>query len=133
VTRSVYRCLLWLHPPGFRRQFGGEMLWIFDEAAASEGRLGLLFDGMISLLRQWVVGCGAWKLLAAAFVAALQLMFFVGPMAGIPEGGAAHRPIPAALDARELAFSQGLLLVFVLLVGLIGFLGVFRARTASRH
>jgi len=64
MIRSLYRCLLWLHPPAFRQQFAGEMLWIFDEAAATEGAAPLLFDGVISLVRQWAIGSGTWKVAA---------------------------------------------------------------------
>jgi len=32
-TRLIYRLLLWLHPLAFRKQFGDEMLWIFDLSA----------------------------------------------------------------------------------------------------
>jgi len=64
MTRNLYRWLLWLHPPAFRREFAGEMLWIFEEAAA-EGVAPLFADGLISLLRQWLLRSGPWKLAAA--------------------------------------------------------------------
>jgi hypothetical protein len=60
----LYRWLLWLHPPAFRREFAGEMLWIFEEAS-SEGVAPLFADGVISLLRQWLRRTGPWKLAAA--------------------------------------------------------------------
>ena len=31
MIRALYFGLIWLHPPGFREEFGDEMLWIFDE------------------------------------------------------------------------------------------------------
>ena len=37
MSRSLYRLLLNLHPPAFRERFAAEMLWIFDEAAATQG------------------------------------------------------------------------------------------------
>ena len=40
MIRAIYRVLLWLHAPAFRRQFAAEMLWIFDESA--ESRFGPL-------------------------------------------------------------------------------------------
>jgi hypothetical protein len=107
------------------------MLCIFDEAASCEGSLHLLGDGAISLFRQWVLGCGAWKVLAAASVAAMQLLFF--SQLAIIRGGPANRPPSMPYHYYDFEFSRALLLVFVLLVGLIGFLGVLRARTASRH
>ena len=37
MTRALYRCLVWMHPPVFRREFAGEMLWIYDQAALANG------------------------------------------------------------------------------------------------
>ena len=65
MTRSLYRCLLRLHPPAFRDRFAEEMLGIFDEAAAAEGVVPLFADGLISLLRQWVMRSGMWKVAVA--------------------------------------------------------------------
>ena len=53
MLRSLYRCLLRLHPPGFRRRFGDEMLSIFDQAAGKAAVCRLLGDGLLSLARQW--------------------------------------------------------------------------------
>ena len=64
MTRALYRWLLWLHPPAFRREFAGEMLWIFEEAAP-QGVAPLFGDALISLLRQWLLRSGQWKLAAA--------------------------------------------------------------------
>jgi hypothetical protein len=65
MTRLLYQWLLWLHPPRFRREFSGEMLWIFDNSAASEGPVRLLFDAVVSLGRQWLLRSGCWKIAAA--------------------------------------------------------------------
>ena len=73
MMRSAYRALLRLHPAPFRREFAGEMLWIFDEASASEGVLTLFLDGLISLARQWVVRSGSWKIGVAILGAMLQV------------------------------------------------------------
>jgi Beta-lactamase len=53
--RVVYQCVVKLHPRIFRVQFGEEMMWIFEEAAATHGPLRLLGDGVISLIRQWIL------------------------------------------------------------------------------
>jgi hypothetical protein len=53
MLRPLYRCLLRLHPPGFRRRFGDEMLSIFDQAAGKAAAFKLLADGLLSLARQW--------------------------------------------------------------------------------
>ena len=132
MIRSFYRSLLWLHPPAFRRQFAGEMLWIFDESAATEGCSHLIADGLVSLLRQWIVGCGAWKLVAAGALALAQLLFLSG-LAHIDRDPLPQYGLPASIHAGDIVFSLGLLPIFVLLVGFIGFLGVLRARTSSRH
>jgi D-alanyl-D-alanine carboxypeptidase len=70
MCRSLYRALVYLHPPAFRDRFSAEMLWIFDEAAATHGVLRLFADGFVSLLRQWVARPESWHMpLAAALPA----------------------------------------------------------------
>ncbi|MBV9303525.1 MAG: hypothetical protein JOY53_15560 [Acidobacteriaceae bacterium] len=59
--RILYSCLLRLHPPAFRRGFGAEMLWLFDETKNSDSSLLLCLDCFTSLLRQWVSRFGSWK------------------------------------------------------------------------
>jgi D-alanyl-D-alanine carboxypeptidase len=60
MIRSLYRWLINLHPPAFRQRFAEEMLWIFDEAAATHGAPQLFADGFVSLLRQWLVRPESW-------------------------------------------------------------------------
>ena len=52
VSRFAYRLLLRLHPAPFQHEFGAEMLWIFDEEFQRGASSYLLFDGVLSLLRQ---------------------------------------------------------------------------------
>jgi hypothetical protein len=52
VSRSIYRLLLGLHPAWFQDEFGGEMLWIFDEECKRSNAGYLLCDGIVSLMRQ---------------------------------------------------------------------------------
>lgn len=66
MMRAIYRGLLCLHPPAFRREFGYEMLWIFDETRGAAAIAMLMGDAAVSLARQWLLRSGAWKLLAAA-------------------------------------------------------------------
>jgi hypothetical protein len=73
--RTCYRFLLWLHPAVFRREFAGEMLWIFDQASESQGAVGLFFDGLGSLARQWLLRSGWWKIVLALGLALLQVIF----------------------------------------------------------
>ena len=71
--RTLYTCLLLMHPPAFRRRFTAEMLCIFDEAAPYTGVFALLFDGVVSLARQWILRSGGWKLAVAVPGACLQI------------------------------------------------------------
>jgi len=66
MCRALYRLLLKLHPPAFRERFAEEMLWIFDEAAATQGAARLFADAFVSLLRQWVVRPESWHMPIAA-------------------------------------------------------------------
>lgn len=72
MKRAVYRCLIQLHPLAFRRRFGAEMLWVFDEAA-EQGAFSLFADAILSLSREWFLGTNAWKRVLGA-VAALVLL-----------------------------------------------------------
>ncbi|HET6180186.1 MAG TPA: S41 family peptidase [Candidatus Sulfotelmatobacter sp.] len=60
MLRPLYRYVLGLHPPGFRKQFGDEMLSIFDHSKGSTAALRLLLDGVLSLARQWVLRPQFW-------------------------------------------------------------------------
>ena len=83
MTRALYQFLLWLHPPFFRQRFGEEMLWIYDESAATHGVLALFTDGLASLARQWVMRAGTWKLAVAGAGGLLEILmagfFVMGP------------------------------------------------------
>jgi hypothetical protein len=52
AARLTYRLLLRLHPSSFQREFGADMLWIFDEEQQQGSTLYLFLDGVRSLLRQ---------------------------------------------------------------------------------
>lgn len=93
------------------------MLWIFDEAATAEGSGRLLADGLVSLLRQWIVGCGVWKVLAGMCGAMLQV--FLLPLATVmrpPAGGSQQLPLHHALVNSDLDFSRALALLIIVLV-----------------
>lgn len=53
MRRATYRFLLALHPTGFRRQFAGEMLWVFDRAEQDRVSSGFCFDLARTLVRHW--------------------------------------------------------------------------------
>ncbi len=73
MTRSLYRHVLWLHPPAFRERFAAEMLWIFDEAVVAGGVARLFADGIVSLIRQWVLRSGMWKVAVAIIGGLLEM------------------------------------------------------------
>ena len=104
MTRLLYRCLLRLHPAAFRRQFAGEMLWIYDEAAASCGPVALLSDGVVSLARQWFLRTSAWTM-AAGGLSALVLMSGMLSLAALP---ARHVAMPEIDDPPVTAASGSL-------------------------
>jgi len=54
MLRTLYRCVLRLHPPRFRNRFGDEMLSILDHAE-KRAAFGLLLDCLVSLARQWIL------------------------------------------------------------------------------
>ena len=74
MTSVLYRCVIWLHPPSFRRRFGDEMLWIFEEAAKEMGSTAFLVDGLASLGRQWAMNPTVWKAPIIAFGAVLPFV-----------------------------------------------------------
>jgi hypothetical protein len=65
MLRLLYRCLLRLHPPGFRTRFAEEMLSIFEHAAGPASTLRLLLDGLVSLALQWTLRREFWHDLPA--------------------------------------------------------------------
>src|ERR1039458_10209207 len=53
MLRRLYCCAVRLHPSSFRRRFGEEMLYIFDQQRGTPAALGVMLDCVLSLLRQW--------------------------------------------------------------------------------
>jgi hypothetical protein len=117
--------LLWLHPPVFRREFAGEMLWIFDQTADSQGITGLFFDGFASLTRQWLLRSGWWKLALALAIAAVQVLF--GGF-GLMMAGRRHivatATDPSVTNIAEFAH-QGVIAHQPLTIGIVMYLAVF--------
>lgn len=123
--RNCYRCLLWLHPPVFRREFAGEMLWIFDQASESHGALPLFFDGFGSLARQWLLRSGWWKVALALSLAVLQMIF--GGLAAVLFGN--HQLVKSAQNpsiTNVAEFSRDSIISHQpLTVGIVMYLAVF--------
>ena len=78
MTRSLYRCLLWLHPSDFRLRFEEEMLWIFDEAGDAWGTASLIRDAGLSVLRQRLIRSGMWKWVLATIAGMVPLLLAFG-------------------------------------------------------
>jgi hypothetical protein len=122
MTRALYRCLLWLHPPVFRREFSGEMLWIFDEAAQSGTTRPLFSDAFISLARQWCLRSGYWKYAVVTLGAVLQTSIGGVLLLGIAQDSAssdvssAANPQLAVLMRLTALTAIGLLAAVMLLV-----------------
>ncbi len=73
ASARLYARLLQLHPAAFRDRFAPEMMLNFEESPASSARTALFTDALLSLLRQWLLRSGSWKLAAAALAASLQI------------------------------------------------------------
>jgi len=84
MTRLLYRFLILSHPSGFKDQFGAEMLSIFDESVGTQ-TLPLLGDGLISLLRQWLLRSRVWKFAVGASLSAFSIVC-IGSSLGVPMG-----------------------------------------------
>jgi hypothetical protein len=101
MTRSLYRSMLRLHPPGFRQQYAEEMLWIYDETAGA-GTISLLADGFFSLVRQWITRPATLTLAAAGFGGAMHMALFLVMM--IP----AVNQSPAVIYVRRPILANGM-------------------------
>jgi hypothetical protein len=122
--RTCYRCLLWMHPAVFRREYGNEMLWIFDQTAGSQGASALFVDGLGSLARQWVLRSGWWRVVLALGLAVFQMVF--GGMAALTFGRRSVAAVqdPSTLSVAEFA-QQGPLAHQPLTIGIVMYLAVF--------
>jgi hypothetical protein len=122
MTRALYRCLVWLHPPYFRREFGGEMLWIFDEAAQTGAVSPLIADVLISLARQWCLRSSYWKFALAPLGALFQVTLGSALIIGIGQGpgpsnlSVAENPELAALMRLATLTAVGLVAAIMFLV-----------------
>ena len=114
MIRALYATLLRLHPPAFRRRFGDEILCIFDDASHGTAWV-LVADGLVSLLRQWVLRSPLPIILSALLGAAAQMA-----LAGFVWFGALHRMVATKLalwSAAQTPQESGMLLL--LIAGLI--------------
>jgi hypothetical protein len=78
MTRTLYRCLISLHPSAFRLRFEEELLWIFDESRNASGAAVLVGDAAVSLLRQWLMRSGMWKWVLGGIAGVVYLLIGFG-------------------------------------------------------
>lgn len=91
--RRFYILLLHMHPAMFKRRFGDEMLWIFDQ---SPEKVSLLGDGVQSLFRQWALRRGEVAKFPVTIAADGVPLFYSGPPDS-PRSGALMRGAMIAL------------------------------------
>ncbi len=60
MTRRLYRGLLALHPASFQDRFGEELLWIYDQKDSAYSSSALIYDCLLSVVRQWLFHSSAW-------------------------------------------------------------------------
>jgi len=102
MLRRLYRCAVRLHPSSFRRRFGEEMLYIFDQERGTLAALGVVLDCVLSLLTQWTLRSHIGTEL---------------PASPLPSRTADHIPSFESLDPfhpRTSAIIQGALLSLIL-------------------
>jgi hypothetical protein len=131
MTRLLYRLLLALHPPAFRREFGGEMLWIFDESHAHHVALPLFADALASLARQWLFRSAIWIPIAACAGAFLPLA--AGVSLGLAMKFPPH-PVSRTVDLEfiELTVITALIAIFCTLILCVVWFRISR-RPAKSH
>ena len=135
MMRGLYRCLIWIHPPVFRREFAAEMLWIYDETAETDGAVRLFLDGLVSVARQWLVRSGCWKIIAALVGGLLPIAFGSALMLSIGEyGGIAYsvRRLSAVENPELAALIHLVALTAMGLVAAVMFLVFWWRRLARR-
>jgi len=106
MTRALYRSLVQLHPPAFRREFGDEMVSIFDEAAKVDGAGRLFADGVLSLGRQWLVRAGTWKVAVAAMAGFAEILLAYTMAYGPPVGRSCGADVPQAESAAYVTLAR---------------------------
>jgi hypothetical protein len=78
MLRTLYRCLIRLHPFSFRVRFQEELLSLFDEAESEWGTGFLVGDVAVSLVRRWSMNPLLWKWFIAGIGGLLLLVIAFG-------------------------------------------------------
>lgn len=99
--KTLYHALVSLHPAGFRRQFGAEMEWIFEESGEPVQLIG---DVAASLGRQWILRTKLWILGVAALGGVIPFALGLGVISwttgSIGVWPVPHRHLPARTAAQ---------------------------------
>jgi hypothetical protein len=111
MSRLLYRALLAVHPPAFRRRFADEMLYIFDQTGA---KWRLFSDAFLSLGRQWLLRNESWKVAAALAGAVLQVI-----VVGVGMLAFGYSRIPAALSGAPIGWLHFIHLTAWVLAGVL--------------
>lgn len=131
MTRSLYQFILWMHPPAFRRRFRDEMLSIFDEGAADHSGFGLLLDGLMSLVRQWLRGTDSWKILIAICGGYLQVWWFVYPRKTYQSWTGDHQPFTPYMQELIVITLVTVCSLFLMIMSLAIWNACFQRRLAN--
>lgn len=78
MTRTLFCCLIRLHPYSFRARFQEEMLDVFDEAESEWGAHSLVGDAVASLFRLWLTHPFLWRWVLASIGGFLFLAIAFG-------------------------------------------------------
>lgn len=128
MTRDLYRFVLWLHPPTFRYRFRDEMLGIFDEGYSAEFPRTLLWDGLVSLARQWVLRTDYWSLLLVAGIVFIQFSVFGVLFMDQQKWNINHSTVTPYME-QVLFIAAGLLCsIFILVTSLVAWNTHFQRR-----
>jgi hypothetical protein len=117
MTRILYRAMLLLHPSGFRRRFAGELLCVFDEAAAESAAsltrtthslcaFGFCLSIAWSVARHWFRQPVLWRTAGAIVGGGLTLL---------PRVAALHPRFPATAISSDalILLTAGILTAIV--------------------
>jgi uncharacterized membrane protein len=115
MTRRLYHFIVRMHPPAFRGRFGSEMLSIFDEEGVSHARSGLLFDGLVSFARQWLLRTGSWKLPIALGGAFIQVFGFGMPIKGHQSWTENHQAVTPSVQ-QVVFFALALVCTLIVVI-----------------
>lgn len=101
MIRDVYRMLLALLPSDFRREFGDEMLWIFDQDA--DGQIRFIVDVACSVMRQRLTCHAFWQSVVAVTTAPLPYVYALQVWKSLNNVSRTAVPEQIWLQTREVA------------------------------